>query len=177
MRKSSSRVRKLSVSALLAALSVAGIYMASVMPTGQVGFAAVASLFTAAAVIECGIPYALGVFAVSSLLGFLIIPVKYVLLLYVLFFGYYPVVKSFAERLKTPAAGWVVKVVNAAAAACVLILVFGELLLSETVLEYPRAAVILAAVVVFVVYDIGLTKLISFYMSRIRQKRNNGFGR
>ena len=68
--------KKLTLSALFTALSVVFLNLASVMPTGQLGFAAVTTLCGAGAVIEAGVAGGLGVFAATSVLGLLIIPEK-----------------------------------------------------------------------------------------------------
>lgn len=161
------RTRKVTLSAALAALTVLFLYLASVFPTGQLAIIAVASLFTVAAVIEAGIRTAIIVFAGCSLLGFVIVPDKPLLLLYVLFFGYYPIIKSLFEKLKSRILEWALKLVVFNAALSVIWLFFRSLLFEAKYLGFNMILVYLAANVVFVIYDIGLSRLIGFYMDRI----------
>jgi hypothetical protein len=161
------RTRALTVSAALTALAVVFLYLASVLPTGQLGAAAVSSLFTAAAVIEAGAGWAAGVFAVSCVLGAVIVPNRLPVLLYALFLGHYPIVKCFAERVKLKAARWAVKLAVFNAALAVMWLAFKETLLGAADINLSAVPVFLAGNAVFVLFDIGLTRLIGLYVRRI----------
>ena len=96
----SKKTRNLTLSALFAAFTVISLYFASIWPTGLFGLVAFSSLFATAAVIDAGLASGISVFLVSSILGMLIIPDKAAPLLYIFFFGYYPVVKSLIERIR-----------------------------------------------------------------------------
>ena len=154
----------------MAALTVAFLYLASVFPTGQLGIIAVASLFTIAAVIEAGIKHAVLLFAVCAILAFLLIPLKGVALLYTLFFGYYPIVKSFAERMKKPLYSWILKEIVFLVALSVVWFLFRNLIFTGKVLEINPIIVYLVGIAVFTLYDIGLSKLIGYYIFRISPK-------
>ena len=92
------KTRKLTFNGIMAAFAVVFVYISSVFPTGQLGFAAIASLFVAAAVIENGLISGLLVYVASSAVSLLIVPGKAQVLLYIFFFGYYHIVKSLSER-------------------------------------------------------------------------------
>lgn len=168
MKKSNSR--RIAVTAVFTAFSAVFLYLASVLPTGQLGFLGVASLFVIAAVVEYGIAGGVFVFAGTAILGLLIVPSKSLVLIYALFFGWYPLMKSLAERAKSRAVEWVVKLAafNAAAAA----IVFGvqETLLSFDFLEGRTPLLFLVLNAVFVVFDIGVSRVIAFYMGRLYPK-------
>ena len=164
MRKST---RAVTLSAFLAALGLVILFIASVWPTGQIGLAALASIFAAAAVIEMGPGRALAVYAVTSALSMLLLPVKTVPLLYVLFFGYYPIVKSLAERMTFEGLRWVVKLAVFNAALTVVWFVMGELVFDFGETEIPLFLLYIGGSVVFAVYDYGFTKVIWFYQERM----------
>ena len=88
-----------------------------------------------------------------------------------MFFGYYPIIKSFAERTKNRYIEWIIKIIVSAAAISIIWFVFRNMLFSESVLKINSIIVIVAALVVLVIYDIGLSKLIAFYISAISSKR------
>ena len=171
------KTRKLTLSALFSALTVVSLYLSSIWPTGQLGFAAVASLFAAGAVIEAGIASGVSVFVVSSAIGFLILPNRNALLLYVIFFGYYPIVKSLIERMRGNLISWVLKllVFNAALYAIwffmrgLLTVIFGGSLGGELFgMRFSEDFVFIAGGnLAFLVFDFGLTKLIWFYIQRV----------
>ena len=165
---------KITFCAVLAAFSVVFMYIGTVFPTGRMGFMAIASLFSVAAMAQYGYGAALGVFAVSGVLGFLLVPDKMPLVFYALFFGYYPIVKNMAECLKKPVLSWAVKLAVFNAALTAVYLLFKELLMFRF-FETLSGAALTAAVyvvfnIVFVVYDIGLSRLIRFYMIRIHNR-------
>lgn len=154
----------------MAALTVAFLYLASVFPTGQVGIVAVASLFTIAAVIEAGIKHAVLLYAVCAILSFLLIPLKGVAIIYTLFFGYYPIVKSFAERMKKPLYSWILKEAVFLAALTVVWFLFRNLVFTGSILDISPLIIFPAGIVIFTLYDIGLTKLIAYYLYRLSPK-------
>ncbi len=106
--------------------------------------------------------YAFGVFAATSLISMLFSVDKEAALTYITFFGYYPLLKDVYERLPKIAA-WLVKLVNFNAAtvltALTAIYIFG--IPAEDYGGFGRySALILLAManLVFVLYDISLTK-------------------
>ena len=158
------------MAALFSALNATFLYFAAVWPTGQLGLVALSSLFVAAAIIESGIAPGIYVFAASCAVGLLIIPYKTPVLLYMLFFGYYPVLKSLIERIGNSFFQWVLKlaVFNASAIAAWffvkdLFLGFGDIVPGILPLCLGGSAV-------FALYDFGFTKVIWFYINRVRNK-------
>ena len=161
------KTRKMTLSALLAALTVVLLYIASIWPTGQLGLVAAASLFAAAAVIEAGLGSGISVFIVSAVLGMLIVPNRAAPLLYILFFGWYPVVKSLIERLRGNVRQWVLKLLVFNASLTIIWFMLRHLIIgflgdtSNVILAY------LGGNVLFVVFDYGFTKLIWYYINRV----------
>lgn len=153
---------------VLAALSAAVLYLAGVVPSGRIGVAAVAGLFPAAAVIAAGRGAGLLCWAVSAVLGLLLSQEKWLALLYLLFLGPYPVVKSVLEGLKSRAAEWLCKLLYFNAVFALFWALFRPLFLLALPAflqgTVPAAA---ACNLVFVVYDIGLSRLIAACCRRI----------
>ena len=184
----SGKTRKMTLSALFIALTVISLYIASVWPTGQLGLAAAASLFVAAAVIEVGLGSGLSVFIVSSALGMLILPNRAAPLLFIIFFGYYPIVKSLIEHVKCNKLQWLVQwllkqiVFNL---ALIFMWFFMRELAVAVIGGLPEINIfrsgiaeifILAVVgnVAFVIFDIGFTKLIWVYINRVSKYMRKG---
>ena len=167
MRKS---VRRLTVTAMMTALSVIFLYLACIFPTGQLGFTAVASLFGVAAVVECGIAAGIFVYVGASVLGLLLLPEKTMAFLFLVFFGLYPVVKSLIERIGRLIPEWALKLLFFNAALSAVWFLLRGLALPESALSYPTAVVYALGNVVFILYDIGLTRLIGVYIRRISNK-------
>ena len=89
---------------VLAAGSLAVLWLACVVPSGQLGVTAVAGLFPVGAVLAAGRGAGLLCWAAASILGLLLLPDKGVALMYLVFLGLYPVVKSRLEQLKSRSA-------------------------------------------------------------------------
>jgi len=168
------KTRKITLSALFAALTVIALYIASIWPSGQIALVAFSSIFAAAAVVESGVANGIYVYAVSAALGFLILPNIAVPLLHTLFFGYYPVVKSLIERLRSAVLQWLLKLCVFNAALTVMWFFLREIVFDFG--EYmPGAALMyLGGSVIFVLFDYGFTKGIWFYINRISNYMKKG---
>lgn len=159
------------LSGVLAALSLAFLYLASVLPTGQLGIAAVAGLFPMAAVISAGWKAGLCCWIAAGLLGLLVVPGKGVALLFLLFFGLYPVVKSLIERLRKLVPEWICKLILFNADLWVCLQVTGGILLDSMPVQLQQLWLLWPVLnVVFICYDIGLSKLAKVYMVRVDQR-------
>ena len=104
----------------------------------------------------------------TGLLGLLLVPDKANALLYLLFFGLWPMLKSLLERIPARPLEWLCKL---AVFNAVLSLFWFGLhslflpFLPET-LQAPWM-VYAAGNAAFVIYDVGFSKLISFYVARV----------
>ena len=102
------------------------------------------------------------------MLGLLLVPDKANALLYLLFFGLWPMLKSLLERIPVRPLEWLCKL---AVFNAVLTLFWFGLhslflpFLPET-LQAPWM-VYAAGNAAFVIYDVGFSKLISFYVARV----------
>jgi len=159
---------KIALTAIFTAFSVVLLYLAAVLPTGRMGLCAAASLFGVAAVIEAGAAAGAAVYAGALLLGFLLLPEKSALLLYGCFFGYYPVMKLFAERLRNRLLEWCVKLAVLNAALTLLLFVFSATVFDFSFLGGRRWLLYPFCSVLFVLFDLGVSGVIAFYLRSIR---------
>ena len=152
--------RFIAVCAMLAALSVAILYIASVSPTGRLGIVAASSLLGIAAVIEATVKGGCAVYVVTALLGFLIVPEKSAPLLY-------PIIKSIAENRQSRALEWLIKLLSANAALTAILLLFSGLVKDFLGLDWGMLPIYAVFNVCFVIFDIGVSKVIGLYLARI----------
>lgn len=153
--------------ALLSALSLALLYVASVVPGGRLGMVALSGLVPAAAVISAGLRGGLMCYAAAAILGLLVVPDKGCALLYLLFFGLYPVIKSLCERLPR-GLELLAKLVFFNAVLTLFYFLLAEFFLPF--LPEPlvgTGVVYLAGNLAFLVYDFGFSKLIALYLHRV----------
>lgn len=181
----SQKTKKLTLGAVICALGVVLLSIGSLVQTVDLSAAALASIMCIFAVIELGGAYPWAIFVVTGLLSVILTPYGMAGWFYIAFFGYYPMVKEKVERLPKLWA-WVLKilVLNIALFLCVVISyflffastgggltdafvkIFGESDLGEIF----AVAMVLAVNVVFVVYDVALTMIISTYINRLRHR-------
>lgn len=155
---------------MLTALGVVFLYLGSIIEIADISMAVIASVFCVLAVIEYGGGAPWIVFSVTAVLSLVLVPQKSPAVMYTLFFGYYPILKERFEKMRT-AVSWICKeaVFNVALAAIAVCLKFGLL----TYTDIPLAVFAVFAVLceaVFVLYDIALSRLISFYVYRLRKR-------
>ncbi|NLJ31670.1 MAG: hypothetical protein GX424_08740 [Clostridiales bacterium] len=157
---------------VVTALCTALMFFTGLIPVGTYAFPAMAGALMIVIVVEMGTAWAWPVYAASSILSYLIAGDREASLLFILFFGYYPILKAVIERHKKGFVSYLLKfiVFNAAMIA--------EYFISITVLSVPQesfylfgvnlAVVFLAAGnLVFAVYDFGISSLVVAYYRRL----------
>lgn len=164
-RKGAARV---AYPAVLGAVSLILVYIASIAPTGNWGLVAVAGVLPAAAVISVGLGAGVLCWAGVSLLSFLLLPGKFCALLYTALFGLYPLVKSLIERLRKRGLEYLLKLAFFNASFTLIFLVMRAAVLDSLPAALGTVWVLyLAANAVFLIYDFGFSRLIGFYVARI----------
>ena len=170
--RTSKKTKRLTVSAMTAALATAILYLGSFIEVLDISVAVLASLFSAVILIEYGKGAPWSVYGITSFLSLLILPNKFPALMYLIFFGYYPIIKASVERIRSRLASWSVKICIFIAATTLLLISF-KLFTVEVELPnmklYMIAFVALTALTL-VLYDIALTRLISYYIFRLRDR-------
>lgn len=164
------KTKRITTAAMLAALQLVLLYLGTVMPSWKLAVTALAGIINAAVLIECGVASSILSFVAVSVLGAVILPQKSIALMYIVFFGYYPLMKSAAEHVSSRVLEWLVKLVvfNFACIICWTALRYGFI----TDIALPDIALALWWIglnVVFVLYDIGLSRLINLYIQRIHK--------
>lgn len=171
-------MKKSSVTALggmLAALSVVFMFMTGLIPFLTYAMPAFCGAILVLLVIEANVKWSLGVYAAVSILSLLLVPDKEAAVMYVAFFGYYPVMKSFLEGRFSKTISWILKFLlfNVAIVLAYVVIIYVFNIPLDEMEEFGKMAVpILLGVgnVVFFVYDIALTRLISTYLSSWQKK-------
>ena len=166
------RTKYLTVCAMLCALSVIALSVGSVIEVLDITTAVLASLLCIYAVIEIGGAYPWMIWLVTSILSLLLLPQKTPALFYTLFAGFYPIVKEKLEKLKNPIS-YVLKLavfhVSLTAIVAGMKLFFPAELDMGGLWWMPLVLYILC-LACFVMYDFALTRLITFYLVRLRHK-------
>lgn len=163
-----SNSKKVTLSGLLLALVVITLFLATVSPVNEMSLYALSSFFVSVVIIELGIKAGWAFYAASCLLS-LIIPNKVALIPYIVFFGLYGIVKFYIEKLSKLALEYILKLIFFNIFVAVTVLYLNQLI-PEGFQRYSMWALILAAELVFVIYDYAYTLFIQYYRHRIRNR-------
>ena len=143
----------------------------AIIPFLTYALPAVAGLFIVFIVIEIDKKWAFGVYCTVAILGMLLVPDKEVAVMYLAFFGYYPILKSLIEAKIPTVLGWIIKVLTFVSTMVVSYYLMIKLMgvtIDETedfgMMAYP--ILLGMGTFAFVMYDIALTKMITLYLMR-----------
>ena len=163
------RTKKLTVCAVLCALAIVFLYLASFLPTLSLSLIAVAGFLPAIAIIECDFKYACVMTVASIILAFVLVPAYDCSIIYAILFAPYPFVKLFCEKIRFRALKWIAKLLCVNLMLFVLYICAGALIIG---FQATLATLIFAWVafnVIFVLYDLCFTKICALYFTRIHR--------
>ena len=170
--KKPSTAKSVALSGILAALCFVIMYIAAVTEILDLSGMIVCMVLSAVAVIEIGSYYPWLIWVVCGVLCFFFIPKKDIALEYIMFGGVYPVLKSAFEKLSA-IPSWILKLVffNAVFTGWFFLCRFifaPNIDLTLGVVAY------LAANAFFILSDVALTMMISFYIRNLRKRLKFG---
>ena len=162
---------KITLGGILTALALLFLYAGALLPTGTAALAAVAGLFPAVCFLFTGWGGGILTYAAAALLGFALLPNRMCLYLFILFFGYYGLVKVAAETVRNRVLSWAIRfaVFNAALLAVFLLLPALVGLPFPDTMDRTVVTVLTWLILnaVFLLYDIGLSRLLDYFRKRI----------
>lgn len=167
-RKASNSARTVALSAVLTALSLIVLYIAALAPSGRMGLTAAAGLFPAAAVVSCGLPAGFLCYGGTAVLALLFLNDKGLALLYLVFFGLYPMLKGLVEQMRRLPFELLLKLAFFNVVLTLLLLAASGVLFSVIAWgNLPMGVLYMAGNAVFLIYDFGFSKIIGFYTQRV----------
>lgn len=162
--------KRIVICGVLVALSVIILYLGSAIEVLDLTMSAIVSLLVVVIVIEMGYKYAWLAYIATSILSIILLPQKSPAVFYACFMGYYPIIKSYVERLKLAVARWGIKILTGNAAIAFMLLVLRLLVPSEFEGGWLLVGTYVLSFVTFILYDVALTKLITLYFRMIRER-------
>lgn len=164
------RTAKITLCAMMVALASV-LMLTSYFPYLTISIPAIAGLFIMVLVIETDYKYSILAYLASAIIVFLVAEPE-AKMLYVLFFGYYPIIKSILEKIKSRAFEYVAKflVFNLAVVSAYLLL---SALFSFKLTEfgnfgkYSIIVLLLVANFVFAIYDVAVSRMAQYYIYKI----------
>ena len=170
MRKNNSKIKRVAFGGMVAGLSVCLMMLTGVFSVLVYATPIIVGLLLMLMVIEIGKRWALMVYVVVSLLSFFFLANKESAIIYIAFFGYYPILKPILEGIKIRAVEWILKFVifNVAVIAAYFVLIkFFGIDISSQYMSMKTGSLVLLALgnVLFLVYDIAFTRLVTAYVT------------
>ena len=159
---------------MMAAVGVVILYLGSFVEVLDISVAVAASLIATVIVIEYGAPSAFSVYGVTAILSLLLLPQKFPAAAYAFFFGYYPIIKQRIERIRGKLIQWALKALIFTVATATMVL-FVSLFTPDAPVGILMVAFAVLAFATLFLYDIALTRVISFYVWRLRNRVKNIF--
>ena len=162
------RTKKLAFGGILTALCVVILFLGSFFSTIDLSMSALAGLVLILAMTEAGDKCAWGVFFASALLSLILVPAKLVAVFYIMLMGWYPIAKKYFERLGR-FWSWCAKIAVFNAVLTLIILCAQFVMhLPEGEFSFSTALYALGNFT-FIIYDIAVSRLIIFYLVRLRK--------
>ncbi len=171
---------KITLSAIMSALAVV-IMLVSYFPYLTYAIPAVAGLCVMVVLIETDYKWALFSYLTSAALIFLFGEMESKFL-YVFLFGYYPIIKSLIEKINKQFFEWILKLLLFNAAILVVYGVFSKLFALSlddfgVLKQYGVAILLVLSNIVFVVYDIAVSRMSMVYINMLHPKIKRLFKR
>ncbi len=162
---------KCAIGGIVSALSLVLMISVAVIPFLTYALPAVAGTLIIFIVCEIDKKWAFGVYCTVAILGVLLVPDKEVAVMYLAFFGYYPIFKAMIESKFPIVIEWIIKVGAFAATMAgsyFLMIKFMGVTIDETeewgIMAYP--ILLGMGTFAFILYDIALTKMITLYIKK-----------
>lgn len=168
--RSLKRVVKITFSALCVALGTV-IMMLAYFPYFTYAVPAVAGLFSLIVMIEVKGKWPLATYIVTSVLVLLFAETE-AKFLYVMFFGYYPIIKAYIERIPNRLFQYIIKFAVFNASILLFYLLFAKLF-GISIDEFGQFGIfssilfIILGNIAFLLYDIVLVRASNFYMIKL----------
>lgn len=150
----------------MCALSCILLSLGALIEVLDITSAALASFIVVIAVIELGGYYPFLLYLSTSVLSFLILPNKTVAFIYILFFGFYPILKKHLEKLR-PLFSFIAKAVIFNGLIFIYYSFIKQFLLYDT--NMAKILLIGSLNVIFFTLDFTLTLFVTAYVRRFRQ--------
>lgn len=161
--------KAVATSGVLAALAVVILLLGSLIELLDLSAAAMASLVIMVAVIDLGIGYAAGVYAVAAVLSVLLFP-KTATIVFAAFVGYYPIVKVYLDRIKPRLLQYTVKLVLFNTFLFAILWLVEQLLGAGNDWSALGVPLYVLGNLTFLVFDLAIARLSLFYIHKIKRR-------
>ena len=168
---------KIALGGVISALCLMFMFCSGLFPMFDYTIPTFSGFLMVIMIVETNAAWAFTTYVAVSFLALLITPNLQCSLLFVIFMGYYPILKYFLDKLKLRPLAWVIKFVVFNAAVVVFYLLFQFVFMTENMLEgmekfgkYAELILLAGANVFFLIYDYLVGILTNIYVSWFRKR-------
>lgn len=170
----SSMAVKVAVGGVFSAMALVLMMLTGVFPFGTYAFPVIAGVMLIVIYLEFGFRWSMLVYGVISIMSVLFVSDKEAALFFLLLFGYYPVVKSFIERLKSKILQYIIKlaIFNAAAVSVYFLMLFVFSMPADSFELFGVNIPLIFLIVgnfVFLIYDLAINVVVAQYLQKYRK--------
>ena len=162
--------KRVVICGVLVALSVIILYLGCAIEVLDLTLSAIVSLLIVLIVIEMKHSYAWLAYIATSILSLILLPQKTPAIFYTCFMGFYPIIKSYIERINSFVLRWVIKLIAGNAALVLMFTVIRIFVPEEFATDLIMISTYVLGIAAFIMYDIALSKLITAYFLKIRDR-------
>lgn len=170
----SSMAVKVAVGGVFSAIALVLMMLTGVFPFGTYAFPVIAGVMLIVIYLEFGFRWSMLVYGVISIMSVLFVSDKEAALFFLLLFGYYPVVKSFIERIKSKIVQYIIKlaIFNAAAVSVYFLMLFVFGMPADSFELFGVNIPLIFLIVgnfVFLIYDLAINVVVAQYLQKYRK--------
>lgn len=163
---------QIALGGIISALCVVMMFSVGLFPVLVYVFPMLSSLLIFILQYECGTKTALTSYVSVALLSVILSPDKESALIFTAYFGYYPIMNTYIERLKSSVLRWVIRLAVFNTAMIVSYLILTKLFVAVTLDDFGRwtAPILLASGnVLAILYDYALRNISQLYVKKLRK--------
>ncbi len=165
---------KVAVGGLITAFSLVLMLLTGIFPFGTYAFPIISGVLLISVFLEFGLGWSMLAYAAISILSLFFVADKEAALFFILLFGYYPVVKSYIEKIKSKIVQYIIKfgIFNVAAVSVYFLMLFIFNMDSDAFTIFGvniPLVFLLAGNFVFLIYDFAVTSAAVQYIKKYRK--------
>ena len=161
--------KSITLGSFITIISIISMYATSILPTAKIFLVSLPSFLIAIIIIESGKRMAMISFISTSLLAFILIPNKFILIPFVSFLGYYPIVKLYIENINNLFIEWTLKMIIFNIVMYLNYIVFTIVLAQKLENSLSIVFITFGLQIVFIIYDFVFSMFIQYYNNKLRK--------
>lgn len=164
IQKSRSRARAVALGGMFSALAVVMMSIGSIIPSLDMSSAFIAGIVVMVVRMEINRTAPITVYLVSGILSLIILPNRFAGICFMCYYGLYPIVKEYIERLRLKPVKWLLKIVTFFLMYTVMIKL-GEYftVATDDIIEIAEPVLYIIGMITSIVYDFFLTIVATRY--------------